>query len=96
MSRSSVGQSKLCPGAELSAEAVEFGRAVEAWKIRHCNRFPALSDLLHILTDKLGYGRHLPAPSPTPADQRRAEVFCLLQLHLSRREVAERFGVRVS
>lgn len=41
-------------GDSVSPEAVEFGKAVEAWKKKHNCRYPSLSDLLHVLRS-IGY-----------------------------------------
>lgn len=90
--RDAVGCEENFPGADLSAEAVEFGKAVEAFKRRTGRRFPTLSDLLTILTQELGYSR----PGAALNQLRETQTQAILRLTAegcSTRETARRLGI---
>ncbi len=53
------GASHTYNGYDLDAEAVEFGRAVQAWKEKHRRVFPSNSELLQIAMS-LGYRKVAP------------------------------------
>ena len=53
------------PGAELDADAVEFGRAIEKWKRQSGRLFPTCSETLAVLLS-LGYRKVSEPATPVP------------------------------
>jgi hypothetical protein len=63
--RAADGFSLIYPGADLSAEAVEFGAAIDRYKRLARRPFPTLSEVLEVAL-ALGY-RRVAEPTPPPA-----------------------------
>ncbi len=66
------------PGSELTDDAWEFVRAMEAYQRRYKRRYPQWSEVLYVLRT-LGYAKCVPGaaiPEPTTPQNPHEEVSC--------------------